>query len=381
MPQPRRRLRALALTPLITAALVIGGLAPAAHAAPEPWSAAGPGSVTLVSDGVGAPAQFSYDGGTAFNGTWTFSSTAPVTGTVTVPYTWNGIHSWFAARASLSAFDDDGSTVLVNQGASDSFGFSGSHTFTVTAGETYGFRVGGSHADSALILRGTFTLGALQVTQADTITFVAPTGVTMTSDVVLSATAASALPVTFQSLTPGTCAVTGSDLSPVAAGACTIEATTAGDATYLASSATASFAIALAADTIAAPPTTEAEVGKSLTLASTTAGGVAITHSSLTPSLCTVDSATIAFTGVGECRIAAESAGNATFEAATGVLVFAVSAAPVVAGPVDPVEPEELAQLPVTGAEVIGWGAAASLLLAIGLGLMGVQRTVRRTRP
>lgn len=455
MPQPRRRLRALALTPFITAALVVGGLAPAASAvtAPEPWSISGIGAATLLSDGVGAPAQFSYDAAGSFNGTWSFRSTAAVTGTVTVPYVWTGHHSWYNARASLSVFDDEGSAVLVNQYASDGFSFSGLHTFTLTAGETYGFNVGGSHADSSRILRGTFTLGNLEgisfptrdislgspatvdvtassgltpdltsstpsvctvtglevtpvsvgictliaatagnanyppgsatqsfavVKRADAITFAAPAGVTMTSDVVLAATAASGLPVAYQSLTPGTCVVVGTALSPLAAGACTVEATTAGDSTHLPAATTASLTIALAGDTIATPATREAEVGERFTLASTTAGGVAVTHSSLTPSVCTVASATVMFRGAGECRISAESAGDTTFDAATAALVFSVAAAPAVAEPADPAVPAQPAQLPVMGVETSGWAAAIALLLAAGLGLLGLQRAVRR---
>jgi hypothetical protein len=50
----------------------------------------------------------------------------------------------------------------------------------------------------------------------------------------LAATASSGLPVTFVSLTTATCAVSGSILSPVATGTCTVQASQAGNANYTA---------------------------------------------------------------------------------------------------------------------------------------------------
>lgn len=78
-----------------------------------------------------------------------------------------------------------------------------------------------------------------------TITFVAPSTVTLpASPFSLVATASSGLPVSFASTSPTICTVSGSTLTPLASGTCTVAATQAGNANYAAASpVTQSFAI------------------------------------------------------------------------------------------------------------------------------------------
>lgn len=77
----------------------------------------------------------------------------------------------------------------------------------------------------------------ITITQsAQTITFTLPTTAIVNSSVVLAATASSGLPVTYQVSTALTCRLTGNTLSYIALGVCTVVASQAGNANYLAAS-------------------------------------------------------------------------------------------------------------------------------------------------
>jgi sugar lactone lactonase YvrE len=146
----------------------------------------------------------------------------------------------------------------------------------------------------------------------------------------LSATGgASGNPVTFSSLTTGTCTATGANggtLTLVSTGTCTIAADQAGTANYEAApQVTQSFAIqakiaqaisfgALADRLLTAGPDTLSATGG--------ASGNPVTFSSLTPSICTAtgtNGTTLTVLAVGTCTIAADQAGNASYEAAPQV--------------------------------------------------------------
>ncbi len=144
-------------------------LAAPASAAPDDqgWVAAGDGTVTTVSKGIDSAAQMTYDAEGTFTGGWTFTATASEDGTVTVPWSWQGLHAWFEVTTHLEAFDTQSgfSKVLVNDGPVDcctapsgGFVYGGVQSFQVNAGDTFGFRFSGSNHDSNDFLRGTFTL-------------------------------------------------------------------------------------------------------------------------------------------------------------------------------------------------------------------------------
>jgi hypothetical protein len=71
------------------------------------------------------------------------------------------------------------------------------------------------------------------VTQGQTITFNPPANQTLpTLTVTLTASSSAGLPVTFSTLTPTVCTVSGNTATLVAAGICTIRATQAGNSTF-----------------------------------------------------------------------------------------------------------------------------------------------------
>jgi hypothetical protein len=140
-----------------------------ATAAATAWNASGPGTVTVVSDGTSGDAAMSYDlqGPAVWSPqSWEFETTAAQAGTVTLPWSYTGFHAFFQVRVELYAVVN-GVVVgtLVNAGPANcctapsaGFSYSGTHTFTVNAGDTYGFRFGGQNFDSDTRLNGTFTV-------------------------------------------------------------------------------------------------------------------------------------------------------------------------------------------------------------------------------
>lgn len=143
---------------------------PVAVSAPE-WSASGPGTVTLLGDGIAADPSMSYffqPSGFSTR-TWELSATATENGTITLPYEYSGFHSFFRVRVFATAFVTNSigttTTPLINAGPvncctspSSGFSYTGSVTLTIEEGDTFGFRLGGSHFDATNRLSGTFTV-------------------------------------------------------------------------------------------------------------------------------------------------------------------------------------------------------------------------------
>ena len=131
------------------------------------WTASGPGSVAVPSDGTAGDAVMGYFYGTdnRILNTWDFETTADQTATVTLPWSYIGEHSQQdggsggSARVVLYAVVNDAvvATLVPFQAiAGSNFAFSGTYAFTVSAGDTYGFRFGGE--SSEFQLNGTFTV-------------------------------------------------------------------------------------------------------------------------------------------------------------------------------------------------------------------------------
>jgi uncharacterized protein (TIGR03437 family) len=141
----------------------------------------------------------------------------------------------------------------------------------------------------------------------------------------ISASASSGLPVTFASTTPSVCAVSGSTVTVLTLGTCSITASQAGNAHYSpAANVTQSFTVYSAAQTInfsipfpAAYPIT---AGTFMVTASASSG-LPVTFTSLFPSVCTVSGATVTILSTGDCLIRASQAGNTNVAPATPVTV------------------------------------------------------------
>lgn len=175
---------ATALVPLLVVLAACGEQTPtspavarvqtsAALVAPTTWSASGPGTVTLINDGSTGNPSMSYamSGSSVWSTrTWSFSTTAASAGTITQNYDYSGYHAYFQVRVFMVPFVIHNAVKLPLPGGfaagpvdcctspSGGFHYTGSVTFNVSAGDTFGFDFGGSNFDSDARLLGTFTV-------------------------------------------------------------------------------------------------------------------------------------------------------------------------------------------------------------------------------
>ena len=172
---------------------------------------------------------------------------------------------------------------------------------------------------------------------AQTISFVSPGNQTIgTAPAPMVATASSGLTVALTSGTPGVCTVSGTALSLVAAGTCTVNANQAGNANVAPAPAVAqTFTVSptpLLAQTITfASPGSQTIGVTPAALTASASSGLAVAFASTTPAVCTVGGTTLTLVAAGSCTVVASQNGNATYAAAALVPnTFAVAAAPVI---------------------------------------------------
>ena len=143
----------------------------------------------------------------------------------------------------------------------------------------------------------------------------------------VAATASSGLAVTFSAsaASAGVCSVSGTTVSLLGAGTCTILADQAGSAGYHAApQAQQSFAIARASQAISfasMPPVPAAVGGPDYAISASASSGLPVTFSAAPASagICTVSGSTVSLTGAGTCTVVASQAGNAGYDAADPV--------------------------------------------------------------
>ncbi|HLP99079.1 MAG TPA: autotransporter domain-containing protein [Sideroxyarcus sp.] len=163
-----------------------------------------------------------------------------------------------------------------------------------------------------------------------TITFgTAPTVVVGGTGTVSATGGASGNAVTFSvPVTTGICSISGTTVTGIAAGTCTVVASQAGNADYNAGTQSLNISVGLTAQTIGfgtAPAITYPGTG---TVSATATSGLTVTLTSSTPSVCTISGNTVTSVAAGTCTIAADQAGNGTYGAATQVTqTFSISKA------------------------------------------------------
>ena len=156
---------------------------------------------------------------------------------------------------------------------------------------------------------------------AQTISFGALPSAPVSSAVALSATATSGLPVSFSSQTNTVCTVSGTQVTTVAIGTCTIAADQPGNVGVwlAASTVTRSFQVTGLSQTITFNPITPVAPGISTTLSATASSTLPVTFSSQTSAVCSVSGTTLTALTTGTCTVAADQAGNSFYSAATTV--------------------------------------------------------------
>ena len=158
-------------------------------------------------------------------------------------------------------------------------------------------------------------------TVVQTITFPAITGTKYAlSQLSLSATASSGLPVTIVSTTPAVCTVSGSTASLLIGGTCTLQASQAGNADYgAAPMVSQSFMVHMVPQTISFSTLPSQPVGANAKLTATASSGLAVSFVSETSTVCTVSGATASMLATGSCVIHATQAGNGVYSLAPTV--------------------------------------------------------------
>ena len=194
-------------------------------------------------------------------------------------------------------------------------------TCTITASQS-----GSTRYAAAPDVTRSFQVNPVQASLApQTITFGQPPAATVGTPVVLSARASSGLPVLLSPDTPPVCTVTGSTVTTLAAGTCTITASQSGSTRYAAApDVTRSFHVnpvrtSLAPQTITFGQPPAATVGTPVVLSARASSGLPVLLSPDTPPVCTVTGSTVTTLAAGTCTITASQSGSTRYAAAPDV--------------------------------------------------------------
>jgi hypothetical protein len=145
------------------------------------------------------------------------------------------------------------------------------------------------------------------------------------TSVALVATASSSLPLTFASLTPTICTVTGNTATLLAAGYCNVEAFQPGNAQYFAAVADRAFLVHHANQTIDFPTLVPQVALAQFYLPATVSSNLPLTFSTTTPEVCTVtDLNLVKLFIAGYCDVIVTQPGNAEYFAAVTGQTFLV---------------------------------------------------------
>ncbi|MGO4598320.1 Ig-like domain repeat protein [Terrabacter sp. 2RAF25] len=278
--------------------------------------------------------------------TITFTSSAPTSETVGGP-TYAVAAS---ATSSLPVTFTSGTSAVCSVNGS-TVTFVGSGTCTVLADQA-------GNAAYAPATQATQSFTVAKASQAITITSAAPTNATRGGTYTVAATATSGLAVTFSSATSSVCTVSGSTVTFVGAGTCTIQADQPGNGTYAAAAQKLqSFQVVKAAQSItitSTAPTSAAAGGAIYTVTASSTSGLPVSISSGTTSVCTVSGSTVTFVGGGTCVVLADQPGDAAYApAAQKSQSFAVT--------VTPTTPTMLVVVPIPGGVTATWVPVAGL--------------------
>ena len=137
----------------------------------------------------------------------------------------------------------------------------------------------------------------------------------------VNGSATSGLVVTFASLTTPVCTISGTTVTIVAPGTCTLRSSQPGNANWTAApNNDQSFSVTFRAQTIAFGLLNDTSIGAApLTLSATSSSGLAVGFASLTTTICTVSGTSLTLIVAGICIVRASQPGNAIYAAAPNV--------------------------------------------------------------
>lgn len=230
-------------------------------------------------------------------------------------------------------FSADSSSAGVCTVSGSSVSFVGTGTCTIDADQP-----GNATYAAAARVQQSFGVGQPSAPSAQTITFTstAPSASTVGGGTyTVSAIASSGLPVVFSAdpTSAGVCTVSGSTVTPVGTGTCTIDADQSGNANYQAAvQVQQSFTVGLTPQSISftsTPPAAATVGGAGYMITATATSGLAVSFSVAAGSagVCAISGATVSFTGAGTCTVNADQGGNSSYGPAAQVQQsFTVSA-------------------------------------------------------
>lgn len=162
---------------------------------------------------------------------------------------------------------------------------------------------------------------------SQSISFPAIPAQTVNANVTLAATATSGLTVSYAATPASVCRISGSTVSMIGGGACTITASQAGNKIYAAATPVPqSVVVSKLAQTISFAGIPAQTVSMTLTLNATASSGLPVNYGATPTSVCKVAGSTATMAGTGTCTITASQPGNSVYAAATAVPVsFAVT--------------------------------------------------------
>jgi hypothetical protein len=218
----------------------------------------------------------------------------------------------------------DGSYPVTFTTTSPACSISGTTLTVVSAGTC---SITASQAGDGTYLAASNVGRAISITKlANTITFTSPVAMTMTSDpqtLVATSSADGSYPVTFTTTSPA-CSISGTTLTVVSAGTCSITASQAGDGTYLAAAnVSKSFVITKSAQTINfTQPAAMTTTSNPQPLVATSSAGSSylVAFASTTSTICTVVNGAIQVVKTGTCSITASRSGDGTYLPAINVV-------------------------------------------------------------
>ena len=160
--------------------------------------------------------------------------------------------------------------------------------------------------------------------RTQTITFSAAPVLPLAGTATAIATASSGLPVSYRSDTPFICTVVASTglMTALTPGNCIVAADQYGDSTFAPARRTQTIAVYVdPAQTLSFSAAPTLSLFSTATVAATASSGLPVSYASLTPAVCTVDAVTglVADLTLGNCTIAADQAGDATYNPALRV--------------------------------------------------------------
>jgi RHS repeat-associated protein len=224
-------------------------------------------------------------------------------------------YTWGAARVGLPA------STSVAPGSSVTF------SFNVTAPATVGsYNFEWRMVHDGVAWFGDFTTNVVvPVKQAQTVSFSALADKTIgDAPFSVSATASSGLAVGFSSSTSGVCTVSGSTVTMVGVGFCTVVASQAGNSTYAPAQAAQSFTVRNTQSIAGFAPATPIPYSPGATFTLSATGGasgnpVVFAATAAASGVCSVSGNVVSVLAAGTCVLTADQAGNASYGAAPQV--------------------------------------------------------------